>query len=711
MNKEQKITNDIKVPNKDMEVLKKHFSHCFTKNGNFDFDKFKQELSENEIDFYKESYSMDWLGKSYARLLASDSATTLLKEDEDFNQKEKNKNSGNLLIKGDNLEVLKHLSNAYYEKIKMIYIDPPYNTGSDGFVYQDDRKFTVSEFRNLAGVDEDKAKRILSFVDSKSNSHSAWLTFMYPRLYIAKQLLKDDGVIFISIDDNEVAQLKLLMDEVFGEENFRGDIVRATGTTTGQEALKIGSSYDTCLCYSKSNLFELKGIPLKGKDLNRFNNDDNDGKGKYALLQLRKTGNADRKEDREGMFFSIPAPDGSSVFPIGPTDYLSRWRTGKKKFQDFLDEGLIVWKENGDDIEEFEDYEDENNDDEITDFTTITNENVDISKYKSKWKPYVKYYLSERTKQVSNLWTDVDGNKKGSIELKQLFDKKKLFENPKPTDFLMRTITVSCNPKNIILDFFAGSGTTADAVMQLNAKDGGNRKFILVQLPEKIDPKKNKTSYNFVKDELKVEDPTIFEITKERLIRASKKIKEETINTKIAENQKEIKKLKSQLDIDGKEEKIKQLKTEIKALNNQDLGFKIFETMPIWEDYNFEADELNTQTKLFDESKLNEDDLKALLVTWKTYDGIPLTESLQEIDLGGYTANYTGNKLYLINKEFKTENLKTLLEKIDSDKKFNPTSIIAFGYHFESKNLREIAENIKSYANKKNIDIDFITRY
>ena len=275
----------------------------------------------------------------------------------------------------------------------------------------------------------------------------------------------------------------------------------------------------------------------------------------------------------------------------------------------------------------------------------------------------------------------------------------------------MRTITVSCNPKNIILDFFAGSGTTADAVMQLNAKDGGNRKFILVQLPEKIDPKKNKTSYNFVKDELKVEDPTIFEITKEGLIRASKKIKEETINTKIAENQKEIKKLKSQLDIDGKEEKIKQLKTEIKALNNQDLGFKIFETMPIWEDYNFEADELNTQTKLFDESKLNEDDLKALLVTWKTYDGIPLTESLQEIDLGGYTANYTGNKLYLINKEFKTENLKTLLEKIDSDKKFNPTSIIAFGYHFESKNLREIAENIKSYANKKNIDIDFITRY
>ena len=195
MEKEQKITNNIKIPDKNMEVLKQHFSHCFNKNGDFDFEKFKEELSENEINFYKESYGMDWLGKSYARLLASDSATTLLKENEEFNKKDENRNSENLLIKGDNLEVLKHLSNAYYEKIKMIYIDPPYNTGSDGFVYQDDRKFTVDEFKNLAGVDEDKAKRILSFVNSKSNSHSAWLTFMYPRLYIAKQLLKDDGVI------------------------------------------------------------------------------------------------------------------------------------------------------------------------------------------------------------------------------------------------------------------------------------------------------------------------------------------------------------------------------------------------------------------------------------------------------------------------------------------------------------------------------------
>jgi len=710
MSKEQKITNEIKVPNKDLETLRINFPHCFDKDGKFQLEKFKANLTEKEINFSTESYGLDWLGKSYARLLASDPATTLLKADETHNSKPENVNSENLLIRGDNLEVLKHLTGAYYEQVKMIYIDPPYNTGSDGFTYQDDRKFTVKELQQLIGVDVEKAKRILDFTQSKSNSHSAWLTFMYPRLYIAKQLLKDEGVIYVSIDDSEVSQLKMLLDEIFGEENFRGIIIRATGTTTGQEALKIGSSYDSCLCYSKTAKFQLKGIPLKGKDLNRFNNDDNDGKGKYALLQLRKTGNADRKEDREGMFFPITAPDGSQVFPIGPTDYLSRWRTGKDKFQKFLDEGLIVWKENGEDIEEFDDDDDENDEDEITDYTSVTNENVDISKFKSKWKPYVKYYLSERTKQVSNLWTDIDGNKKGSIELKQLFEKKKLFENPKPTDFLKRLITISCSSDELILDFFAGSGTTADAVLNMNLDDLANRKFILVQIPELIDPKKSKTTYNYVKNEIGIDEPTIFDVTKERIIRASKRI--ETIaNSKIAEKKKELSELKTKLDLEGKEERIKQLKAEIKSLKQQDLGFKIFETTPIWEDYDFEAEQFDSSQTLFDAGKLTEEDIKALLVTWKTNDNISLSQELEIVDLGGYTAFYGSGKLYLLHKNFTTENLKAVLEKIDTDKTFNPTSIIAFGYHFESKSLRELSENVKQYANKKKIDIDFITRY
>lgn len=256
MSKTQKVTGNITPPNKDLEILKQNFPHCFDKNGNFDFEKFKNQLSKNEVNFSKESYGMDWLGKSYARLLATDEATTLLKEDETFNQKPENANSENLLIKGDNLEVLKHLSNAYYEKIKMIYIDPPYNTGNDGFVYEDDRKFDVPTLMELAGISEERAKRILDFTQSKSNSHSAWLTFMYPRLYIAKQLLKEDGVIFISIDDNEVAQLRLLMDEVFGEENLLFEMVINRPSEIASNY--IISKHEYIIAYRKTEVLNLK---------------------------------------------------------------------------------------------------------------------------------------------------------------------------------------------------------------------------------------------------------------------------------------------------------------------------------------------------------------------------------------------------------------------------------------------------------------------
>jgi adenine-specific DNA-methyltransferase len=263
---------------------------------------------------------------------------------------------------------------------------------------------------------------------------------------------------------------------------------------------------------------------------------------------------------------------------------------------------------------------------------------------------------------------------------------------------------------DLILDFFAGSGTTGDALMQLNTEDGGNRNYILVQLPEPIDPKKNKTAFDFVKDELKAE-PTIFEITKERLIRAAKKIKTETIEKKIAEKQKEITELDNTLDFVNKDEKIMQLKEEIKALKQQDLGFKIFETLPVWEHYNLEAEPFDSSQTLFDAGNLNEDDIKALLTTWKTYDGIALIQDLESVDFNGYTAYYGNGKLYLMYKGFTTDHLKTLLEKIDTDKHFQPRTIIAFGYHFESARLRELSENVKTYNNKKKSDIDFITRY
>jgi adenine-specific DNA-methyltransferase len=673
MSKEQNTTGNITPPNKDLETLKNNFPNCFEKNGEFNFEKFKKQLSKNEINFSKESYGMDWLGKSYARLLATDETTTLLKADEKFNQKDENKNSENLLIKGDNLEVLKHLSNAYYEKIKMIYIDPPYNTGSDGFVYADDRKFTVEELQELSGVSEERAKRILDFTQSKSNSHSAWLTFMYPRLYIAEQLLKEDGVIFVSIDDNEVAQLKILLDDVFGEDNFQGHIHwRRRHNQPNDKTKMIGLVAEHILVYSKNKeAYKQSGVG-KLELTGSFSNPDSDPKGDWASKPW-KTGS-----DQGGSIYQITTPTGKILD--------EEWMGEEKTFKEHLEDGRIYFPDKG------------------------------------NGAPRKKYYRFERENEgqsATNWWNhDKFGhNQEANNHMTSLFGGvKNIFSNPKPIKLIRNLIYLAnLNNRDTVLDFFAGSGTTGDAIMLLNAEDNGNRKFILAQLPELIDPKNNKPAYEFVKNELKIETPTIFEITKERLIRASKKIQEENIDKPT-----KSKKIKCEgCGEDGEhchsckgEHTLKTEASKKKDLSNQDLGFKVFETMPIWEDYNFESEELDAkQMQLFDESKLTKEDIKALLVTWKTYDGILLTETLQERDLNGYTAHYSNEKLYLTDKGFKTKNLKQLLEKIDSDKDFNPNTIIAFGYHFESKNLREISENIKSYANKKSIDIDFITRY
>lgn len=351
-----------------------------------------------------------------------------------------------ILIEGDNFHALTCLNYTHKGTIDVIYIDPPYNTGSDGFVYKDKR--VLEKFPDGTTVPTDHPLR-----------HSYWLSFMHKRLELAKNLLSDRGVIFISIDDNEQANLKLLCDQVFGEKNFVGMITRATGTTTGQDADKIGSSVDYCYVYRKTDAFALKGLPLSAEDAKRFSEEDN--KGKYSMLQLRKTGNADRKEDRPNMFYAIEAPDGSKVYPFGPSDYLSRWRVAEKTYWELLRDDLIVWKEDKKERE------------------------IEVEGYKrSKWIPYVKYYLEGRTKQVSNLFQDIEGNKKASLQIKEIFGDKGVFEYPKPLEFLKVIISVGSFPSSTILDFFAGSGTTMHATMQLNEEDGGHRQCILVQQNE-----------------------------------------------------------------------------------------------------------------------------------------------------------------------------------------------------------------------------------
>lgn len=323
----------------------------------------------------------------------------------------------NILIEGDNYHALSVLNYTHKGKVDVIYIDPPYNTGNKDFIYND------------------------KFVDKEDDfRHSKWLSFMEKRLRLAKTLLKKTGAIFISIDDNELAQLKLLCDEVFGENSLIGIVSVGKGTTTGQDAKRFGSSADYLLVYGMID-FQLGKMAMSEKDKKRFGKKDE--RGNYSILQWRKTGNGDRKEDRPNLYYPVIAPNGKEIYPIGPTGYKSRWRGNLKNFKSLEKEKMVEWVKQG-----------------------------------NEWRPYVKFYLEGRGKSASNLWVDIEGNKKATIELKEFFGER-VFSNPKPTDLIKRCITLANVISPLVLDFFAGSGTAAQAVLALNNQDDEDRRFVL----------------------------------------------------------------------------------------------------------------------------------------------------------------------------------------------------------------------------------------
>ncbi|USN97316.1 MAG: site-specific DNA-methyltransferase [Candidatus Nomurabacteria bacterium] len=450
--------------------------------------EFFESLGEalDRLDDKDESFDFTWVGKRKSIIEAGAPINKTFRPDVEAS---KNWNTTkNLFIEGDNLDALKLLQESYLGKVKMIYIDPPYNTGKD-FVYHDNFKASTEQYDEDTEYKDD-AGNIQFKKNEKTNGryHSDWLSMMYPRLKLARNLLTEDGVIFISIDDNEQANLRKLCDEVFGEDNFVGNIVVAKGTTTGQDANDIGSSVDYMLVFARDKTRYIpNGLPLNEKDIARFSLEDN--KGKYSILQFRKTGTNDRRQDRPNLYYPLIAPDGSEVYPIGPGGYESCWRTGRKQFDSWVAEGMIEWK---------------------IDQTGV-------------YKPYVKYYLEGRTKQVSNLWDDVEGNKKASITVKELVGKN-VFTNPKPVGLIKKCLIITTGEDDLILDFFSGSGSTAHAVMQLNAEDGGNRKWIMVQLPEETDEKS---------EAFKAGYKTIPEISRERIHRAGDKIASERPDAKV----------------------------------------------------------------------------------------------------------------------------------------------------------------------------------
>ena len=300
--------------------------------------------------------------------------------------------------------------------------------------------------------------------------------------------MSEDGIIFISIDENEVENIKKICNEIFGESNFLTCVTRATGTPTGGGFDGLVNELDYMLIYAKNaSNATINGLEMSAEDSKIY--DQVDEQGRYLIRPLRRTGGEDRREDRPTMFFPIIAPDGTEVYPIGPTGYESRWICSPDTAKRLADSNMLAWKQ-----------------------VTKNGE--------TRWQVYQKFYLENRTKAPGNLWTDVEGNKKATRDVRDVFDSKKVFDFPKPIGFLKKAISIGANSDSIIFDFFSGSATTAHAVMQLNAEDGGHRKFIMVQLPEATVEKSEayKAGYK-----------TICEIGKERIRRAGKKIQEERL--------------------------------------------------------------------------------------------------------------------------------------------------------------------------------------
>lgn len=486
MGKMDGMSMDLKAEN--IAQLKALFPEAVTE-GKVDFEVLKALLG-GEIEQRQEYYKFTWNGKEAARAYArTRSMGTLRPCVEESSGKDGTPgkfDSENLYIEGDNLEVLKLLQGPYHKRVKMIYIDPPYNTGHD-FVYPDNFKDSIGNYKALTGQTDDEGKSTRANPETSGRYHTDWLNMMYPRLILARNLLTDDGVIFISIDKSEDDNLKKLCNEVFGEENYLTTITRATGTPTGGGFEAFVNELDYIVVFAKSSSeIRIRGLEFSEEDSAIYNQIDSDGK-KYLTRSLRRTGGEDRREDRPSMYYPVIAPDGTEVFPLGPTGYESRWICGKDKYEEMLANGLIEWKKNN---------------------------------ATGQWSVYQKFYLENRTKQPGNLWTSEDGNKKGTREIRDSFNDKKVFDFPKPLGIVRKMINLSISQDEnaIILDFFSGSATTAHAVEQLNAEDGGNRKYIMVQLPEVCEDGSEAAKAGY---------SNICEIGKERIRRAAKKIKGE----------------------------------------------------------------------------------------------------------------------------------------------------------------------------------------
>lgn len=613
---------------KEIKVLREYFPQCFNADGEFDIEAFKAALPEGTT-LTDETSGFNWLGKNYARMLTNMDTTTLIRPDEEHNAKPENRDSKNIYISGDNLDALQHLVKSYGGKVKVIYIDPPYNTGSDGFVYNDRFNFTADELAKRLDVSRERAERILSMTRRGSASHAAWLTFMLPRLSFARNLLTDDGVIFISIDDNEQANLKKLCDEVFGEECFVAQFIWEKRKTRENRS-SISIRHDYVLCYVKDIelLEDSLGLEIMTKAaLSRYKNPDNDPKGPWTSVPaIAQAGHGTKSQ-----FYTFVAPNGKSYnLPSG-----SCWRMTLEKMNEAVAQNKIWFGSDGNGV------------------------------------PRIKKYLSEGKQGLtpeSIISSEKGGtNDSAKREIVELFNGKAVFETPKPVELIRHILSMTLGENVTVLDFFGGSSTTAHAVMQKNAENGDNRKFILVQLPEECKPDSEAAKAGY---------KTIDEVGMERIKRAAKKIK------------------------------------EANPLFAGDLGFKHFVLEEPKENALLQMETFNPITTI---SSLTVDDfgLEAVLRTWLVADGYGFTEDAEEVMLGRYKAYWKDNHLYMINpdKDFDANSIAALMDKYNGEP-FSPQNIVIFGYSFGFTHCEELQKNLRTLKEgNKTLTVNIDVRY
>ena len=625
--------NDNVQPNdRTMEVLHREFPQCFNAEGKFDMVAL-QELLQDKVDLVKEGSGFNFLGKNYASLLSSMDTTTVLVPDTEHNEKPENKDSQNVYISGDNLDALKHLVKSYSGKVKCIYIDPPYNTGSDGFVYNDKFKFTAEELEEKLSISEEQAQRIFAMTTRGAASHAAWLTFMMPRLQYAKDLLSDDGVIFLSIDDNEQANLKLLCDYVFGEENFAATIPWRKRTAKSDVPFGVSQDYEWILVYARTESF-LAGIDGKGR---KYYETPDFPERPWRVHDMTTQRTA---VERPNSDFTMVNPKNGEEFEVNPQ---AVWRITKDGFPDYYKEGRIVFPG---------DY----------DFLRIS-------------KPVLRYWKEDDMKKAgerfgqytlsTNLPSDIGMSQDGTKDFDNLFGAK-LFGYPKPVKLIKYLIDAAVvkdsKEPQIILDFFSGSATTAQAVLELNEIDEGyGLQYILVQWQEAVKEGGDAEAAGY---------ETIDQIGMERIKRAAKKIKEQN------------------------------------PLFAGDLGFK---------HYTLQEPDANTidqmlkfePTLLFGDNLLDKFGKDTVLSTYAMRDGYGLTPEFKEVKFGSYTAYLCGKHLYMLDSEFNVEeDLTDLVDTYNKDHSFPADNVVIFGYSFNFSQTDAIKKNLGAITDRNRINVD-----